>query len=448
MLRALHSHTEEAAPAALPVESPSRRDAAQWAAIVVAGLLLTALFVALRLPVGSDAAPFTGVYRWRVGPLSLLAPLVAVATGLAVRARWHERLAWRWLLVGGYAAALAWSLALALTDGLAGISGPLANPQHYLADVAAVGNDPLHFLRTFAADAGQHTIATRQHPPAPVLLLWGLHRIGVNGPLALGVLLTAISCLTVPLVAVAVRSLCHEPAARRLLPLLVLAPYALWVAVSMDGVTTAVAAGAITLGVVGSEPHRSPWWAVGAGFLLGLAALFSYSVAWLAVTVVAVYFVRRRPLLNFATGGAALVPLFLAQLGGFVWSRGLTAAQADFSIRVGPHHSWAIWIALDLLVLVIACGPAVVPAARKFRLTPGWPFLVGAVLGVGFALASGLSRGEVERSWLAFFPWLLVPAVAPETHESGELSSATPGLLLVLAAVTSIVLAAMLRSPW
>ena len=113
----------------------------------------------------------------------------------------------------------------------------------------------------------------------------------------------------VPLLAVAVRSLCHETAARRLIPILVLAPYAVWLAVSMDAIVLLLAAGFVTLGVVGSEPGRSPSWAFGSGLVLGSDAMLNYAVAWLGVSLVAVYFVRRRPLLNVFTGVGALLPL-------------------------------------------------------------------------------------------------------------------------------------------
>jgi methylthioxylose transferase len=92
-----------------------------------------------------------------------------------------------------------------------------------------------------------------------------------------------------------------------------------------------------------------------------------------------------------------------------------------------------------------------VTAARKVRRTPGWPFVVGAALGVGFAVASGLTRGEAERAFLAFFPWLLVPSSAPDARpaERGESASAPVSVTLVaLGAVSAIVVEAVLRSPW
>jgi methylthioxylose transferase len=243
-----------------------------------------------------------------------------------------------------------------------------------------------------------------------------------------------------------VRSLCGELAARRLLPGLVLAPYAVWVGVSMDGVTSALCAASIAFGVLASEPGRRPRWAVTSGVLLGLATLFSYAAGWLAAVPLLVCFRRRRGTTIALLGAGALVPLAAARLLGFVWPDGLTAAQVDWSERIGPNRSWLLWAFLDLVLLVVACGPAVLTAARRLRRSPGWPFVLGALVGVGFAVGSGLARGEVERSWLPFFPWLLVPAVAPR-EPAGEPGTIPTGVLVVGAAA-AVVIESVLRSAW
>jgi hypothetical protein len=413
--------------------------------LVASGFALTALARALGLRVGVPGAPFTGEYRVKVEVGTVLAPAVAVAVLAAVRAGVVERLGWRRLLLVAYGAALAWSLALAVVDGGNGLAYPIANDAEYLRDVPAVGAGDGRFLHDFVANAPDYSVATRTHPPAPVLLLWLLRGAGVTRPSTVGVVLTALGCVTVPAVAVAMRSLCGEVAARRLLPALVLAPYAVWVAVSMDGVTAALCAVFVALGVVASEPGRRPWWALGSGLVLGVAALFSYAVGWLAATLLVVCFVRRRVAPIVLVGIGALVPVAVARVAGFVWPDGLTAAQADWSVRVGPHRSWLLWALLDVVVLVVACGPHVVTAARRVRRTPGWPFLDGAGISVGFAIGSGLARGEVERSFLPFFPWLLVPVTG--TDDGGE--PAKPSLLLLaLGAVAAVVIESVLRSAW
>ena len=78
----------------------------------------------------------------------------------------------------------------------------------------------------------------------------------------------------------------------------------------------------------------------------------------------------------------------------------------------------------------------------------GWPFLVGAALAVLFAIVSGLSRGEVERSFLPFFPWLLVAAVAPEPGPAPRGAVASPVLLIAVGAATAVILQAVLRTAW
>jgi hypothetical protein len=434
-------------------DAETRREATElggWLLLAAAGLLLTAVAVALDAAVGSAGAPFTGAYRFKIEIGSLLAPAVAVTVLATVRAGALDRLRWPVLLVAAYIATVWWALSLALVDGGNGLARSMTSRAEYLTDVGAVGSDPVAFVRGFVDHSSGYSIATRTHPPGPVLLLWGFDRAGISHPQTLGLLLTLLGCAYLPLLAIAVRSLCHETAARRLLPVLVLAPYAVWLCVSMDAVTLLLSAGFVCCGVLASERDRSWGWTIPCGLLLGTAALFNYAVVWLAVSVIAVYFVRRRPMLNVFTGAAALVPLAIFRLWGFTWPKGLSAAQADFSLRVGPHRSWALWAALDVLLLLLASGPALVRAMRRVRLTPGWPFLAGAGLAVVFAVASGLSRGEVERSWLPFFPWLLVPAVAPSRRpvEGEPDAGPTPVLLVGAGALGAIVIEAVLRTTW
>src|SRR5450759_3404134 len=149
------------------------QDAAVWLALVAAGAALTVLAVRLRAPLHSQGVPFIGFYRWRLGPASGLAAAVAVVVVVAVRRGVPERLPVGWLLLASYCSAAVWSLALALVDGRAGLAGPLATAPGYLSDVATV-DDPASYLRHFVARAGDYSVETRQHPPAPVLLLWTL----------------------------------------------------------------------------------------------------------------------------------------------------------------------------------------------------------------------------------------------------------------------------------
>ena len=428
-----------------------------WLIAVGSGLGLAAIAVHSHWRLGTAGAPFTASYRGKVGFGSLLAPVTAAIVLWGLRRR-PIAVSWRRLLVAGYGAAAAWTTGLALVDGGNGFASPVANPSEYLTDVPAIGTHPGRWLRTFVDNADLHSIATRTHPPAPPLLLWLLEKFGISRPTLIGLLIAAVGCATVPLVAIAVRSLCGETSARKLIPVIALAPYAVWVAVSMDAVTMTVSAAGVMCGVLASENNRRGWsqtrWGLAAGIFMGISALFSYAAPWLAISLICVYFVRRRPLLNLITGFGALLPLYAFRAYGFIWTDGLTSAQMDFSLRVGPNRSWLLWGFLDLAILLIACGPAIVITVKRVRLTPGWPFLVGVGAAVIFAIGSGLARGEVERSWLPFYPWLLTAAVAPlirprATETDIEaFSGPLPWAEILVGVLAATVLQAILRTTW
>jgi len=426
-----------------------RADLATWLALTLTGLALTWLAVRSGAQLGTRSAPFLGSYRLLLAFASLLAPIVAASTIVLAWRGQFDRVNFRVLLAFAYAGTLAWALSLALVDGAAGLTRSLQSPDNYLTDVPAVGDDPHAYLLAFTTAPG-HSAAARGHPPGPVLLLWALHRIGLTDELALGVLLTAIGALVTPLVLLAVRGVCGELAARRYAPVLMLAPYAVWVAVSLEVVVAALGAAALATGVLASARGRSGLraggWALVAGMTLGVAALFSYAAAWLGLSLVCLYFARRRPFLNLATGLGALIPVLAAQLAGFEWMEGLLLARADYAARVEPYRSALWWSGIGLVVLLLAAGPPLVRSLRRLRNTPGWPFLVGAGVAVAFSLLAGLARGGAEAAWLPFVPWLTVAAVAPE--EQGGPAPPAPLLLVAVGAVTAVVVEALLATPW
>ena len=417
----------------LPFDSGQARDAISWGLALAAALALTGLVL---LDSRSGMASALAGVRFDLQPGSLLAPLVAAGVLVAVRRGAHERLGWGATLGLGYLAGLAWTLSLAVVDGGSGLASTTSQPQDYLRAVSAVGGDPGLFLRSFLDRTGEWSSPARQHPPGPVLLLWATQPLGLVRPATLVLAIALIGCLTVPLTAAAVRSLCGEPAARRLLPVLALAPWALWTTGSVDAVTGAVCAVMLWCGVRGSEPGRSPWWALLAGLLLGVAGLMSYSAVWLGATLLATYFVRRRPLLNIVSGAGALTVLGLTRLAGFDWAAGLRAARTDVGL---PEMRPWLWLPLAVLVLLIAGGPALVAAVRKVRNTPGWPFLIGAALTVLFAMTSRSGPGDLEHAALPL-PWLLVAAVAPDTP-GGRIPPA-PTLLIGIGAAGAVLLQA------
>jgi hypothetical protein len=231
---------------------------------------------------------------------------------------------------------------------------------------------------------------------------------------------------------------------------LVLAPYAIWVAVSMDVFVALLGAAMLAAGVRASARQRSGWraagWSVVAGALLGMATLFSYAAPWLGLSLVCLYFARRRPFLNIGTGLGALIPIVLADGLGFAWLAGLGEARDDYVSRIEPYRSVLWWSAISLVALLLAAGPPLYASMRKLRNTPGWPFLVGAAVAVLFSVLAGIARGGVEHAWLPFFPWLTVAAVAPE--RPGGAAVPPPLLLVGVGALAAVIIEAVLATPW
>jgi hypothetical protein len=431
-------------------EADERRDLLTWVALSAVGLALTWVMVRSGAALGTRSAPFLGSYRFGLGFATVLAPLVAAGVLVAAARGRFEAVSWRSVLALGWGASFAWALSLALVDGAAGLTRSLQAPGNYLTDVPDVGADALAYLQGYTDNADGLSVAARGHPPGPVLLLWALHRLGLTDMLTLGVLVTALGALLTPLVLASVRGVCGEDAARRFAPVLMIAPYAVWVAVSVDIVVAVLGAVMVYMGVRASAATATGWragaWALACGVTLGVAALFSYAAPWLGLSAVCLYFARRRALLNVATGLGALIPVLGVQLAGFTWLDGLLAARADYVTRVEPNRSALAWSAISVVILLLAAGPPLIRSLRRIRNTPGWPFLVGAGVAVAFSILAGLARGGAEAAWLPFFPWLTVAAVAP-TLQGGE-PAPTPLLLTGVGAATAIVIEAVLATPW
>jgi len=425
-----------------------RDDLFTWLALVTVGTAATWLAVRAGVALGTASAPFLGRYRVEIGPATVLAPLIALSVLTFAHRGWFHSARWGMLVIVSYCGLLLWSAGLAYVDGADGFTRALLSPDSYLTDVTAMGDHPWEYLRAYTATAAEKSIASRGHPPGPVMLLWALQRAGLTNHLLLGLAVTALGALVAPLVLAAVREVCGEAAARSYAPLLILATWAVWLAVSIDALVGTLGAAAVAAGVRATIRHgtRALSWSLLAGIALGTAALFSYAAAWLGLSVVCLNFARRRAALNWAGGLGALLPVLAAWAAGFNWFDGLASAHNDFTARVDPVRPALPWAAISLVALLLAVGPALVPGVRKLRNTPGWPFLAGAGAAVVFSMVAGLARGGVEHAWLAYFPWLTIAAVAPE--QPGGPIPPPPLLLAGVGVLTAIVVEAVLATPW
>ncbi|WP_433337627.1 hypothetical protein [Spirillospora sp. CA-294931] len=385
---------------------------------------------------------------WQLLPAVLVAG--AAVAALPVLSR---RLPWTWTLLAAWATSALWAVSLAMSDGWDALAGPLNAPTEYPAGIAAVGDDPLAWTRTFTEKLGGYTTHVRGHPPLPTLLLWGLDAAGAHGTGWSAALIIAAGSSAVVAVALTVRTLAGEETARRVVPFLALAPFAVWIATSMDAFFMGVGAWAVALVAVGAR-RGSLTVAAGGGLLLGTLPYLSYGLLPLfAVPAVVLLLTRPRVRVLAAIGcGAVIVPLAFT-LAGFWWLDGVEATHATYLISRGSaQRPYAYFAVANLAVLGLLVGPAVahaLPAALgdlrgglKHLGTPAAAaaLLAGAGLLGTLALdASGVTRGEVERIWLPYAAWVVVAAARHREPARGPLAAQ---------AVTAVLVQALVLSPW
>lgn len=209
-------------------------------------------------------------------------------------------------------------------------------------------------------------------------------------------------------------------------------------AIVLGGAALAPAAALVATGRSG---RRGDATALGGGLVLGVALHLAYGVAPLGVVVLAVALARRRirPLLVGALGVAAVAGAFA--LAGFWWLDGLERARELYRGGLSPSRPYATFLVVSVAALAVAVGPATAVGLARLRDRRLWPLPGAALAAVAFADVSGLSKGETERIWLPFVPWLLVACAAI----GGE--RARRGWLAAQVAL-AIGLQAAIRSPW
>ncbi len=425
----------------MAVTSPHRdaltRSRAPWVGLVVA-LLLAAAAMALPAISGWDVhvrhfPPLHADWDPRVG----LGTLPALVIGfLAVR--WAvdlaERLSWGRLLVAAYAAGLTWLLALALVDGGNGIAGVLRHPYEYLHTAQATADFPAT-LREFvsripyAAEPDNWPVHVAGHPPGALGFFVLLDRIGLGRGWSAGLVVTLMAASTAVAVMVTTRVLGSESAARRAAPFLVFGPAAVWQCVSADAMFAAVAAWGIAA-LAFAAMRRGIGWSVVAGLLLGCCVMFSYGLPLLALLAIAVLVVARswRPLVPAALAALAVVVAYVPF--GYAWWEALPVLRDRYWDGVAHNRPAAYWMWGNLAALAFSAGPlafaGVAQTLSRWRSTGDrvvvW--LVGAAVAMVVAAdLSQMSRGEVERIWLPFVPWLLLGcALLPARWRRGGLA--------------------------
>jgi hypothetical protein len=385
-----------------------------------------------RVPIHADAAPLFATWLPHVGPGTPLALAIAVLVVYRGPA-WAARLSWRRLLIGGYLMALAWTLSLALIDGWSrGLATRLTPQGEYLYDLPKVTSIPamLAGFTSHIIDFRPLSWATHVagHPPGAFLVFVVLDRTGLHGGGPAALLCVLVGAAAPVAVAVTLRALRDEPAARGALPFLVLFPGAVWVGASADGLFTGVlATGLALLAIGGWRP------ALAGGLLLGFSLYLSYGLVLagpLALVVIALKPRARGATAVAGTSGVATVVVAFTA-AGFWWPTGYHLVVARYYQGWAADRPYSYWVWANLACLVLSAGPAILPALRRAvsgihvadRRSPALWLPTLALLAIVAADLSGLSKAEVERIWLPYEIWL-IPATAwlAPTHRRGWLA--------------------------
>ena len=418
-----------------------------------------------------DAPPFFGDWRWHLGPGALVP--ACVAGTVIVLSRHTHRVGWRTFLLTAVVAALAWSAGLAVADHVGRLTAQIHATADYLPGLRPIGSHPGHYLATFnhqargRADlviARGYPVHVQGHPPGAVLTLWGLVRLGFSG-VGGGIALELFGQAAVVVgVLMSTRRLASEAVARAAAPFVVLLPGAVW-SHNYDAFFAGVAALAVMaclLAVCPPPPttRHHPWrWAVLGGVLFGYLALLSYGLVLLVLIPVLVAFRVRRATPLLLAGAVAVGVAALPALWGFNWFSGLATTRLQYVTTIASIRPYGYFVWGDLVVAVVALGPAVVAGlllgARRGT-APRWQGLAPRVLGALIALlvadASGMAKSEVERIFQPFLPWLALAAVAIAAPAAGGPGRPNRDRVqsgaLVLQAALAIVLATQLATPW
>jgi hypothetical protein len=127
---------------------------------------------------------------------------------------------------------------------------------------------------------------------------------------------------------------------------------------------------------------------------------------------------------------------FLA--AGFNWLEGLDATRELYSAGVASRRPYGDFLVIDLAAFALAVGPAAAAGLGRLRDQRVWLLAGAALVALAVADLSGMSRGETERIWLPFAPWMLIAAAALRGARGWLTAQVALGLMLQ----------AGVRSPW
>jgi methylthioxylose transferase len=408
--------------------------------------------------VGRD--PLDG-WNWRFSWALVAAATLGAAVAVATWRGWWWLLRTRTIVIIVALGAALFGVLLGLTDGRDGLLYGAVHPTEYLANLPVI--PPIgEFVRHFVADINNYSVHVRGHPPGFIIILATIDAIGLHGGWPVVALSVAGSALAPAGVLVAVWAVGGVEWVRRSAPLLIVAPYAVWMITSADAFYSAVGAWGVAACMLGlrSRGARAVAWGALSGLLLSSLLFLTYGGATfllLPITPVAVALRRRQPgavrTVIAAVAAAALVTGGFA-LAGFWWFEGAAETKLQYWAGTAQFRPLAYFAIANLAAALIAIGPASFGGllrlwARRRQPPPVAVLVVGALLALMASHLSQYSRAEVERIWLLFFPWLVVAgALLIERPGSGPAARRLATMTVSAQVACAVVLQAALVSKW
>lgn len=398
------------------------------ATTIAAGPLIERAGTELGVPL----PPFNMFWRPQAQTGWLLAALAAlaatIATGPTLMRRPRPPLAFAAIVAG-----IALALRLLVTAARSGPEGwyrvfdadlSFEAKNEYLPGLGALEYGPRFFLDRFAELVPALPVHSAGHPPGLLLIL---HALGITTAQGMAALCIGAAALAAPLTYALARTLLPEEGQARWAGLLcALSPSGILMgAVTADALYAAVGAGAAALLLARRAPPRTATAAMSGtarrdGRLVAGAAVFAVGsmLSWAllavgAITALAVW-VRdgwRSAFVLATSCGVALVVVHAGLALAVGWDPIGTVRATEEVYRAGiasirPYAFWVIGSpvgAITAMGLPLLAGLVVAACARQ-------PMAVAVVAVLAISAAGGFTKGEVERIWVMFVPFVCVAA--------------------------------------
>lgn len=404
------------------------------------------------------AAPFVGRnphdgwdwrIHWQLSIPIVIACIVVIAAPIVID-RWRLR----WITLATGLTAGAFAVALALGDGADGLFYGATHPTEYYANLPKTP-EWRSFLSSFLDRLPHYSVHVRGHPPGFTLVLKAIAAIGLHGAWPV-VALSIIGVVTTPIaVLITVHRLAGPSWVRRAAPFMVITPYAIWQVTSADAFYAAVASAGVAflaVALTATTRWRSVAASLASGLLLGFSLFLTYgTVTFLivpAMIVGASWRRWKRMTLAVALSSIAVLAVLVAyQWFGFWWFDGFSALGKQYWEGTAKFRVWTYFALSNVAVSLVAVGPAVFAGVVRLRSRGLWILFGAALLAIVASEVSQYSKGEVERIWLLFYPWVML-AAAPLAPVGSGRGVATLRLWLSIQVIGAILLQSWLVTKW